>query len=81
MTNQPQIQQVDPLTGMPAQQALPTQPQAQVPPQASNELGSAKPVFNPNSTAIADQVFGNAQQRANSVSTEFQAGNQQQQIV
>lgn len=96
MINQPQ--QVDPLTGMPIeqalpvqqqvlpvqqqaqvqqqalpvqQQALPAQQQAQVPQVPSNELGSAAPVFNPRDQAVASRIYGDVQQKQNSVSPQF----------
>ena len=89
MINQPQ--QVDPLTGMPIeqalpvqqqvlpvqqqaqvqQQALPVQQQAQVPQVPSNELGSAAPVFNPKDQAVASRIYGDVQQKQNSVSPQF----------
>ena len=71
MINQDQPQQVDPLTGVPVQQALPVQQQAQVPQVPGNELGYAKPVFNANSQVAGNGIFGDVQQRQNSVSTDF----------
>ena len=69
MINQPQ--QVDPLTGMPIEQALPVQQQAQVLQAPSNELGSAAPVFNPRDQAVASRIYGDVQQKQNSVSPQF----------
>lgn len=56
---------VDPLTGMPAQQNAMT-PQA-----PGNELGYTKPVFNPAAQDNAKGIYGDVQQRANSVSPLF----------
>ena len=71
MIDQLQPLPVDPLTGMPVQQALPVQQQAQVPPVPSNELGSARPVFNYKDQALANGIFGDLQQKANSVDPNF----------
>ncbi len=56
---------IDPMTGMPVQQ------NAVTPPVPGNELGYTKPVFNPQAQAQADGVFGDVQQKANSVSPLF----------
>lgn len=56
---------VDPLTGMPAQQ------NAMIPQAPGNELGYTKPVFNPATQERAKGIYGDAQQRANSVSPLF----------
>jgi hypothetical protein len=63
MINQTEL--VDPLFGVPTQQ------QAQLPQTPSNELGYAKPVFNPKDQAIAKGIFGDTQQKQNSVSPQF----------
>mgnify|MGYP003646479473 CR=1 FL=1 len=75
MINQPQ--QVDQLTGMPVEQALPAQQPAQVPQVPSNELGSAAPVFNPKDQAAASRIYGDVQQKQNSVTPSFYNANTQ----
>ncbi len=56
---------IDPMTGMPVQQ------NAAIPPVPGNELGYTKPVFSPQAQAQANGVFGDVQQKANSVSPLF----------
>ena len=56
---------VDNLTGMPVQQ------NAMVPPTPGNEMGYTKPVFNPAAQNNAKGIYGDVQQRANSVSPLF----------
>ena len=56
---------VDPLTG------LSTQPNAMIPPTPGNELGYTKPVFNTAAQNNAKGIYGDVQQRANSVSPLF----------
>ena len=69
MINQPQ--QVDPLTGMPIEQALPVQQQAQLASPPSNTLGTASPVIDEKTALVGEQMFGNVQQKQNSVSPQF----------
>ena len=63
--------QVDPLTGMPAPQVPPMQQQAALPEVPGNELGFTRPVFNPKDQAVAAGIFGDVQQRQNSVNPRF----------
>ena len=63
--------QIDPLTGMPVPQVPPMQQQAALPEVPGNELGFTRPVFNPKDQAVADGVFGDVQQRQNSVNPQF----------
>ena len=57
---QNQITNLDPMTGMPVEYTtqLPT---------PSNELGTAKPVFNQRQQAAAQGIFGDVNQRQNSL--------------
>jgi hypothetical protein len=57
---QNEITNIDQLTGMPVQYT--TQP-----PTPSNELGNAKPVFNQSQQAVAQGIFGDVNQRQNSL--------------
>lgn len=72
-----QAQQVDPLTGMPTQSTIPVQPQAQLAPPPSNTLGTALPVINEKTALAGEQMFGNVQQRQNSVDDQFIKANTQ----
>jgi hypothetical protein len=63
--------QVDPLTGMPIFQTRPVQQQAPLPQVPGNELGFTKPVFNDKDQSVANGVFGDVQQRQNSVNPQF----------
>ena len=69
--SQAQPQRVDLLTGAPIQQGLPVQQQSQVPQVPSNELGSAKPLFSQKDQEVANGIFGDVQQKQNSVSPQF----------
>ena len=60
MNNQLINQQVDPMTGEPVQFTT-------VPPTPSNELGSAKPLFNDGSKNYAQSIYGDVAQRQNSL--------------
>ena len=63
--------QMDPLTGMPVSQVPPMQQQAALPEVPGNELGVTRPVFNPKDQAVAAGIFGDVQQRQNSVNPQF----------
>jgi hypothetical protein len=63
--------QIDPLTGMPEPQVPPMQQQADLLEVPGNELGFTKPVFNPKDQAVAAGIFGDVQQRQNSVNPQF----------
>jgi len=69
--------QVDPLTGMPIQSALPVQPQAQLASPPSNTLGAALPVIDEKTALVGEQMFGNVQQKQNSVDKQFIKANTQ----
>ncbi|GAI78334.1 unnamed protein product, partial [marine sediment metagenome] len=60
MNNQLINEQVDPMTGEPVQFTT-------VPPTPSNELGSAKPLFNDGSKNYAQSIYGDVAQRQNSL--------------
>ncbi len=66
-----QVPQVDPLTGMPIFQTRPVQQQAPLPQVPGNELGFTKPVFNDKDQSVANGIFGDVQQRQNSVNPQF----------
>ena len=67
MINQPQ--QVDPLTGMPlaqplaGQQIVADQQQTLAPQIPSNEMGNARPVFDPAATANGNNIYGSFPER------------------
>tara|TARA_R110000868_G_scaffold256327_1_gene513025 strand:- start:357 stop:590 length:234 start_codon:yes stop_codon:yes gene_type:complete len=75
MINQPQ--QVDRLTGMPIEQALPVQPQAELLQPQSNTLGTALPVFPEKVQNVANSINGSVAQRQNSVTPSFYNANTQ----
>jgi len=52
----PNEQMIDPITGMPVQTTM-------VPPQPSNTLGNAKPMFNDLTQNAAQGIYGNQEQR------------------
>jgi hypothetical protein len=60
MNNQLINEQVDPMTGEPVQFTT-------VPPTPSNELGSAKPVFSDSSKKYAKYIYGDIEQRQNTL--------------
>jgi hypothetical protein len=57
---QNELTSVDPLTGMPVQYTTQL-------PKPSNELGNARPVFSQSQQATAQGVFGDVDQRQNSL--------------
>jgi hypothetical protein len=57
---QNELMSVDPLTGMPVQYTTQL-------PKPSNELGNARPVFSQSQQATAQGVFGDVDQRQNSL--------------
>jgi hypothetical protein len=63
--------QIDPLAGMPEPQVPPMQQQADLLEVPGNELGFTRPVFNPKDQAVAAGIFGDVQQRQNSVNPRF----------
>ena len=56
-----QVGIIDPLTGLPVQQMT------NVPPQQASAMGTSQPVFNPRATQAGTGLFGDMQQRQNSV--------------
>ena len=64
-----QIGVVDPLTGQPTQQMT------NVPPQPSNTLGTAQPVFNPQAQQFAQGLYGGIDQRQNGAPFMFKDQN------
>ena len=56
-----QVGVVDPLTGQPVQQMT------NVPPQQANTLGTAQPVFKPQTQQVAQGIYGGIDQRQNAV--------------
>tara|TARA_R110000796_G_scaffold81323_1_gene179191 strand:+ start:2282 stop:3016 length:735 start_codon:yes stop_codon:yes gene_type:complete len=56
-----QVGIIDPLTGLPVQQMT------NVPPQQASTMGTSQPVFNPRATQAGTGLFGDMQQRQNSV--------------
>ena len=59
--------QIDPITGMPVVAAQPAQQMTNMPPQQANAMGASQPVFSPRATQAGTGLFGDMQQRQNSV--------------
>ena len=52
---------IDPMTGMPVQEMT------NIPPQQANTLGTARPVFKPETQLSAEKIYGKIDERQNSV--------------
>ena len=61
---QPQIYQI---TGMPVATAQPVQQMTNVPPMPSNQMGTGRELFSPQSTQNAQGIYGGLDQRQNAV--------------
>ena len=59
--------QIDPITGMPITGNEQAQQMTNMPPQQANAMGTSQPVFSPRATQAGTGLFGDMQQRQNSV--------------
>ena len=59
--------QIDQITGMPVATAQPVQQMTNVPPMPSNQMGTGRELFSPQSTQNAQGIYGGLDQRQNAV--------------